>query len=108
MAALFCDVDGTMVSFEDGSWLPGVLEQLQAWVAAGHQLIITTRRDDSFIPPRVLKQWVADMQRLFPGCIVLTGIHSPRVLINDDGAICVNHETNAPWKFDLLKLARKK
>ena len=71
--------------------LPNALENLLAALKSGHQVIFTTLRTDVTDARKVLKKAGLD-------CLILTGVQSPRIIINDDGASAVNHPTNAPWK----------
>lgn len=41
---IFFDLDGTVLRFHTNEWLPGVVEQLQLLVNAGHQVIFITSR----------------------------------------------------------------
>ncbi len=44
------------------------------------------------------------LAELFPGSVVLFGVTSPRVLINDAGAVAINHPKNAAWNYDLTSI----
>jgi hydroxymethylpyrimidine pyrophosphatase-like HAD family hydrolase len=90
MAAYFVDLDGTTFRFGTNEFLPNARENLLARKQAGHQIIFTTMRDDAADVREVLKQ--AGL-----GGMIITGVQSPRIVINDDGAYAVNHQTDAPW-----------
>jgi hydroxymethylpyrimidine pyrophosphatase-like HAD family hydrolase len=90
MAAYFVDLDGTTFYFGTNKFLPNARENLLALKRAGHQLIFTTLRDDAADVRRVLKRAGLD-------ATIITGVQSPRVVINDDGAYAVNHQTDTPW-----------
>ena len=91
MAAFFIDYDGTLVRFGTHELLPGVLETVHAWLRDGHQLYITTQRPDGKDVLRNLRN-----NGIVPNAI-LTNVTSPRVIINDQGAISINRRTDSPW-----------
>jgi hydroxymethylpyrimidine pyrophosphatase-like HAD family hydrolase len=91
MAAYFVDLDGTTFYFGTNTPLPNALENLRAALKAGHQIIFTTLRADVADIRKVLKKAGLD-------CMIVTGVQSPRIVINDDGAQAINHPTDAPWK----------
>ena len=90
MAAYFVDLDGTTFLFGTNEFLPNARENLLALKRAGHQIIFTTLRDDAADVRKVLK-------RAGLSAMIITGVQSPRVVINDDGAYAANHQTDAPW-----------
>lgn len=91
MAAFFVDLDGTTFYFGTNTPLPNALDNLRKAVNDGHQVIFTTLRTDISDAIKVLRAEGLD-------CMILTGVQSPRIVINDDGAQAVNHPTDAPWK----------
>ncbi len=96
MAALFCDLDGTAVFWGTSTFVPGAYEQLKAFHDSGNELIFTTMRGrftEGFAPVEPM------LQQLFPGCRILFDITSPRIVINDAGAIAINHPRDAAWNY---------
>ena len=111
MAAFFLDIDGTLVKHGTNELMPGRLEQLKAVIAAKHQIIFTTRRGPEFMHHPVYGR--APTERFLRSLAldhgieaqVLYDIQSPRIVVNDEGAVAMVPETNEPWKFDLCLLA---
>ncbi len=91
MAAFFIDLDGTTFYFGTDNFLPNARENLLKLIQEGHQIVFTTQRDDARSARSVLKKSGID-------CVILTGVQSPRIVINDAGAHAINHVTDAPWK----------
>lgn len=101
MAAALIDLDGTTFLWSTETFLPGAYAELQRFQQAGNQLIFVTQRDsENWKDP--LSRVELFLKRVFPGCTVIFGVSSPRILINDAGAIAINHPQNAPWHYDLL------
>lgn len=90
MAAFFVNLDGTTFYFGTNNFLPNARESLLRLLEDGHQIVFTTQRGDAVEARKVLKQ--AGLNG-----VILTGVQSPRVVINDAGAHAVNHKTDAPW-----------
>lgn len=90
MAAYFIDLDGTIFYFGTNEFLPNARENLLKLVADGNQLVFTTQRDDVADAKRTLK-------RAGLAGPILSGVQSPRIVINDAGAHAINHATDAPW-----------
>ena len=103
MAAAFVDLDGTIFSRGTEEFLPGAKAGLLRFHRAGHQLIFTTRRTSTLSDVDSLRKL---LQRIFPGCVLIVGVESPRILINDEGAAAIQHEPNAPWQHDLLQIVQ--
>lgn len=102
MATAIVDLDGTIFQHGTNGYLPGARERLRAFQDAGHQIIFITNRKEWYpggLGSRGLKKF---LQKDFPGCGLIMEVSSPRVLINDQGAIAINHKTNAPFRHDLL------
>lgn len=99
MAALLVDLDGTTFEWGTNTFLPGAFEHLNAWQEAGHQLIFLTQRDEEW--GKMIGDTKKLLAELFPGSVVLFGVTSPRIVINDAGAITINHKKNSAWNYDL-------
>ena len=110
MATILLDLDGTIVRHGTNELLPGRLEQMQAAVKAGHQIIFLTRRgmdwsSDHIYGRRRTEQFLRELEaKGIPGR-VLFDVESPRLVINDQGARGVEVEKNGEWTFDLTQLA---
>ena len=91
MATYFVDLDGT--TFSDGTNipLPNAMERLRDLRGAGHQVVFTTKRADVEGARKVLEE------NGLGASLVLSGLTSPRIVINDHGAKAINHPTDAPW-----------
>lgn len=96
MAAIFADLDGTTFQWGTNTFLPGAQERLQKLYDQGNQLIFVTRRNES----RWLPSAKMLLQSLFPDCIVLHDIQSPRIVINDEGAMAINHPRDTAWTYE--------
>jgi hypothetical protein len=100
MAALFFDIDGTVVHFHTNEWLPGVKERLCKLAEAGHQVIFVTMRG----PQDEGTAWsVAATQALLEQLPfkyhLLTGVGQPRLLIDDGTPIAVQAKTDDPTSW---------
>lgn len=91
MATYFVDLDGT--TFHDGTNdpLPNAMECLRNLLAVGNQIVFTTKRADVRDAQKVLED------NGLGGPLVLSGLTSPRIVINDHGAKAINHPTDEPW-----------
>jgi hypothetical protein len=94
MAAFFIDLDDTIVSHGTNNLLPRALEMLKNIEVMGHQIIFTTYRGPEFDPDSIYG--VKSTQQLIDSLgvkykAILYGIESPRVMINDGGAIGITH-----------------
>ncbi len=97
MAAFFIDLDGTFFVFGTNSPLPGAVETVSALLRQGHQVIFTTQRGERTSAELALKQL------LKISVPVIADVASPRIVINDFGAVAINHPTNAPWSAEMIK-----
>lgn len=102
MAALISDCDGTVFDWGTHHFLPGVYDRLKKWLADGNQIIFVTRREPDWPEAPALETFLQDA---FPGCVVVFGVTSPRILINDEGVGAIKHPKNAPWPYDLETIA---
>lgn len=107
MAAIFSDLDGSFLKWGTERPLTGALEELLRFQAAGHQIVFTTQRQQ-FDPDFDMEGLRALLSRHFPECFILYGITSPRIVLNDAGAIAINHPRDYPWTYDLVELAKEK
>ncbi len=104
MPAAFVDLDGVTFDWGTETFLPGAYEELTRFQSAGNELVFTTlRSSQNWGEPLSLTELF--LKRTFPGCTVLFGISSPRILMNDTGAIAINHPQNSPWHYDLVGIA---
>jgi ribonucleotide monophosphatase NagD (HAD superfamily) len=107
MAAIFVDIDGTTMEWGTENFLPGALDELRRFREAGHQIIFTTQRkqDDRDFNMAKLRELIA---LYFPESTILYHVTSPRIVMNDAGAIAINHPRDGVWNYDLLSLAAEK
>lgn len=91
MAAFFVDLDGTFFHYGTNVPLKGAVEVLREWLYAGHQVIFTTAR--CFVSDVRVKLDAIG----FENCMIIAGVQSPRVIVNDQGAVAVNRKTDASW-----------
>jgi len=96
MAALFFDIDGTVVNYHTSQWLEGVKEKLAALAGAGHQIIFISMRGehDAGTEWSLEKTQMLLSELRFPFRF-LHSVHSPRVLIDDGGVKAINSRTNS-------------
>jgi hypothetical protein len=85
VAALFVDIDGTVVEHSTANWLPGVREKLAELAAQGHQIIFITARGDDGHPVMGVAATVALIENCgFPAKLIM-GVQLPRMVICDMG-----------------------
>ena len=97
MATLISDLDGSAFYWGSNTFVPGAYERLKEFYDQGNQLIFVTQRGNVWETAKPVEKY---LKSLFPDCIVLFGITSPRILINDQGARAINHPQNAAWNYD--------
>ena len=93
MAAYFIDLDGTVFYFGTNTFLPNAADNLRRLAGDGNQVIFTTLRDAQGADEARQALESEGLGR----CPIITGVESPRIVINDEGAKAVNHPRNAPW-----------
>lgn len=101
MSALIVDMDGTAFTWGTNTFVPGAFEALCDFYSKGNELIFITQRDGprfAFLPD--VEKY---LKALFPNCVVIFGVSSPRILINDAGAMAINHPKDAPWTYDFTR-----
>ncbi len=104
MAAFFLDLDDTIVRHKTNELLEGALDGLKDIKAKGHQLFITTRRGDDWPPDHVYGRrstefFLKSLGIEFDGIIM--NVESPRIIMNDSGAIGVNHPAGGIWAYKI-------
>jgi type VI secretion system ImpA family protein len=98
LAVYFIDLDGTLFVHGSDRLLPGAAEFLREARARGHQLVFVTRRSSEWPRGHALNDetTLETLARLgIDYDEILFGIGSPRILVNDDGAVAYPHVTNA-------------
>lgn len=98
MTAYFLDLDGTLLDFGTGTAAAGAQDLLKALDKEGHQVFITTRRGDHEWEkhPKYSKSATEKILRElgwdhYP---VIWNVSSPRVIINDEGALGITIDKN--------------
>lgn len=108
-ATFFIDLDGTIFKHGTNDLLPGAQALLDAIVQKGGTIIFTTLRGDKHFPGHKVYSREGAMQGIrtlrVPYETVIFDVDSPRIVINDGGAIGVNHETNGPWLGIMIREA---
>lgn len=97
MATIFADLDGSAFYFGSNTFVPNAYEQLKAFHDQGGQIIFTTARGSLWETAKPVEKY---LKSLFPDCLVLFNISSPRIVLNDDGARAINHPRDAAWNYD--------
>ena len=97
MAALFFDLDGTLLDWHTNDWMPGAVEMLQKLKQEGHQIIFMTMRGHQDID----KLWSIEntlpiLEKLGIEYRILFGVPSPRVMF-DDSPTCGIHVNTKQW-----------
>lgn len=109
MAVYFIDLDGTIFKHGTNDLLPGAFDLLSRIIGFGDEIVFTTYRgDENFkshpIYNRGSAQTAIDSLDV-PYRAALFDINSPRIVLNDGGAVGHNHETDMPWGEDELERA---
>ncbi len=99
MATYFIDFDG--VFFEYGTMNPTehAVDHVNNLIKEGHQVIFTTNRTHEGNKPEHLNvhETKAVLGALNVKYIdIVGGLSSPRIVINDEGAVAVNHKRDNP------------
>lgn len=107
MRLYLIDLDGTIFKHKSNDLLPGARELLDGIVANKDRIIFITRRGDlefeghPIYSEKGAREGIRKLS-LPDGVIqeIIFNAHSPRIVINDDGAFAFNHETNAEWTIE--------
>jgi type VI secretion system ImpA family protein len=103
MAVYFVDLDGTLLELGTNRPLPGAVEFVREAKARGDQIVLTTLRSSEWPRDHVLndEHTVEALARLgIDYDEILFGLGSPRILINDTGAVAYSHPSNAAISAD--------
>lgn len=100
MKTYFIDLDGTIFKHGTNDFLPGAEEWLKS---LDGEIVWCTRRGDEFEGHRIYGEEglevamnkLADLNLKTIG--VVTNCNSPRILVNDEDASVIIHETDASW-----------
>ena len=101
--AYFFDIDGTLVKYHTNHWLPGARKHLKHVFNAGHQIFLLTARNDNWdegktwSPQRTRDSILKDLDDDGVRYVVLFGVRSPRVLVDDSEVKIIKRQTNQPW-----------
>lgn len=97
MAAYLIDLDG--VFFEYGTMVPtiGAVDAVRRLKTDGHQVFFITRRqyennNDPSMNLYRTEQILKDLSVSYD--MIIGGVESPRILINDEGCSAINHQRN--------------
>lgn len=110
MAAFFIDLDGTVLKHGTNDPLPGAIDFLKKICDEGHDIYFTTKRGREFEKHPVYSQEGCNQAlRMFDreGITykqILFGVESPRIVVNDDGAFCINLQRDNPQYPDFNRI----
>lgn len=97
MATLILDLDGTTFLWGTNQFLPGAKETLQAFQKRGGQIIFVTRRETTWPEADFTAKL---LEKTFPGSMLIHGVSSPRIVINDEGCAAIQVEKDSSWYED--------
>lgn len=113
MAALFFDLDGTLLDWHTNDWKPGAIEMLQTLKQEGHQIIFMTMRGHQDID----KLWSIEntlpiLEKLGIEYRILFGVPSPRVMFDDSPTYGMlsntkDWEDGAPMVNQVVRMAKR-
>ena len=108
MATYLLDFDG--VFFQYGTMVPmeGAVDYVRSLKAQGHQVVFLTARQptENDLPELSIAKTKTRLDELeVPYDTVISGMTSPRILINDEGAYAINYPKDAPWTSTFSKVA---
>lgn len=103
MAAFILDIDGTVINYKTGEFLKGAIPKLRRRMTQGDQVIFTTLREEWFPGTELL---IKELKKELPEAIVIFGVQSPRIIMNDEGALAINHPRDEAWTYDLDDVVR--
>lgn len=99
MAALFFDLDGTLLDWNTDDWMPGAIEMLRELKQQGNQIIFMTFRGHSSV------RWEYSIERTTPlleklgiEYQILFGVESPRIMFDDSPTYGVKVEGAKTWQ----------
>lgn len=101
---LFIDIDGTIVNAGTEEPLPFAVEKINKAYDDGYMIVITTLRGSGFVNDS--KYACVETERLLKSIglkyhHIVWNCQSPRIVINDEGAVAINHRGNTSWeKYD--------
>ena len=109
MATYFIDLDGVFFRYGTMVPLPGAVLSVRHLLGENHQVVFTTMRRRRGNQPRHLG--LRATEKVLAGlglseARLVGGLSSPRVVINDEGAVAVNHIRNAPLLYQELAEVR--
>ncbi len=103
MATAIVDLDGTIVEYGTNKFLDGALHNLHKFVNRGNQVVFITAREDYYPGSEEIQE---ELAKEFPKSVIIWGSSSPRILVNDEGAVAINHQTDDAFGYDLAKLSK--
>jgi len=107
MKAYFLDLDGTLFLHGTNELLPGARDLLDHIVKKGYQIIFTTFRGDKNFKNHPIYSEKGALEGIRSLKVsyeaILFNIESPRVVINDGGAVGIEHKTNEAWTTEKIE-----
>jgi hypothetical protein len=100
--AIFIDLDGTVLNWSTGELCDGAYEKLKRWHELGFKIYFTTARGDNWHPdtPYSIRNTAIRLEELGVSQFcdqIIWDVPSPRIIMNDEGAIAINHPKNGSW-----------
>lgn len=98
---LFVDIDGTLINAPNEEPLPFAVEKINKAYDDGYMIVVTTMRGTGYTNEsrlscpetlRLLKTIGLKYHEIIWNC------PSPRIIINDEGAVAINHPCNSSWE----------
>lgn len=102
MGAVFLDIDGTVIDWATGAPVANAVETVNKWHRMGIQVILTTRRGHvwpkgSPFSTEATEKLLEDIGLKYQR--IVYDVHSPRLVINDEGAGAINHPASKGWDY---------
>ena len=109
MATYLLDFDGVFFRYGTMEPVKGAVEFVQGLQQQGHNIVFLTRRRRCHNEPPHLtvektEQVLATLGVTYDG--IIEGVTSPRVLINDEGALAIDHPRDSPLDRIALESSR--
>lgn len=115
MAAIFLDLDGTILQWRTNEPINGAVTLIHRLAEEEHQIIFTTRRGrepDPFKDHEILSKEATEkvLKNLFPDIDyqIYYGVDSPRIVVNDEGCAAGNREKDEEWTLSQIEEVFKK
>lgn len=102
VATYFVDLDGTFFRFGSLDPLPQAVDTIKRLEAEGHKIVWTTLRNMGEERLGYTSTILKFRELGIKSEEIVWDCPSPRIVVNDDGAMAVNHNMNAPLTYESL------